>query len=168
MASLVSPGVQVKEIDLTNVVPSTSSTVGAIAGSFAWGPCDVITTVSSETELIDKFGKPGAETFETTLQAAQFLSDGSALRAVRAVGSSALNATASGTGILTKKQRNIRYANTCGWRLGASQISWSYRQCYWSSIRNRPNKFSWRVLVDRQCRIRTRYISGSSSGRRLE
>ena len=104
MASLVSPGVQVKEIDLTNVVPSTSTTVGAIAGSFAWGPCDVITTVSSETELIDKFGKPGAETFETTLNAAQFLSYGSALRVVRAVGSSALNGTASGTGILTKNK----------------------------------------------------------------
>ena len=45
MAFLVSPGVQVKEIDLTNVVPSTSSTIGAMAGAFTWGPAEEIHTV---------------------------------------------------------------------------------------------------------------------------
>jgi hypothetical protein len=104
MANLVSPGVQVKEIDLTNVVPSVSSTVGAMAGSFQWGPADEVTTVSSETELVDKFGKPDANTFESVLTAAQFLSYGSACKVVRAVGTSARNATASGTGILTKNK----------------------------------------------------------------
>ena len=102
MANLVSPGVQVKEIDLTNVVPSVSSTVGAMAGAFAWGTVNEVVTVSSETELVNTFGKPDANTFESVLTAAQFLSYGSALKVVRAVGSSALNATASGTGILTQ------------------------------------------------------------------
>jgi len=102
MAFLVSPGVQVKEIDLTNVVPSTSSTIGAMAGAFQWGPVEEITTVSSETELVDKFGKSNADTFESVLTAAQFLSYGSALKVVRATGTSARNATASGTGILAK------------------------------------------------------------------
>ncbi len=102
MAFLVSPGIQVKEIDLTNVVPSTSSTIGAMAGAFQWGPCEEVTTVSSETELVDKFGKPNADTFESVLSAAQFLSYGSALNVVRAVKSTARNATASGTGVLAK------------------------------------------------------------------
>ena len=102
MASLVSPGVQVKEIDLTNVVPSTSSTIGAMAGSFQWGPVNEVATVTSETELVEKFGKPSAETFESVLTASQFLSYGEDLRVVRAVGTSARNATASGTGILTQ------------------------------------------------------------------
>jgi hypothetical protein len=102
MAFLVSPGVQVKEIDLTNVVPSTSSTIGAMAGAFQWGPCEEITTVTSETELVDKFGKPNSETFESVLSAAQFLSYGNHLKVVRAVGTSARNATLSGTGILAK------------------------------------------------------------------
>jgi len=102
MAFLVSPGVQVKEIDLTNVVPSTSSTIGAMAGAFQWGPADEVTTVTSETELVEKFGKPSAETFESVLTASQFLSYGEDLRVVRAVGTSARNATASGTGILTQ------------------------------------------------------------------
>ena len=102
MAFLVSPGVQVKEIDLTNVVPSTATTVGAMAGGFAWGPAEVVTTVSSESELVETFGKPDASTFESVLTAAQFLSYGSALKVVRAVGTAARNATASGTGILAK------------------------------------------------------------------
>ena len=101
MAFLVSPGVQVKEIDLTNVVPAVSSTTGAMAGAFTWGPCDEVTTVTSETELVEKFGKPDSGTFESVLTAAQFLSYGNNLKVVRAVGG-AKNATASGTGILTK------------------------------------------------------------------
>lgn len=102
MANLVSPGVQVKEIDLTNVVPSVSSTIGAMAGAFQWGPAEQVVTVTSETELVDQFGATSAETFESVLSAAQFLSYGNALKVVRAVGSSARNATASGTGILAK------------------------------------------------------------------
>ena len=102
MAFLVSPGVQVKEIDLTNVVPSTSSTIGAMAGAFQWGPCEEVTTVTSETELVNKFGKTSAETFESVMTAAQFLSYGNNLKVVRAVGTSARNATLSGTGILAK------------------------------------------------------------------
>ena len=104
MANLVSPGVQVKEIDLTNVVPSVSTTSGAMAGSFAWGVVNEVVTVSSETQLIETFGKPDANTFESVLTAAQFLSYGSALKVVRAVGASALNATASGTGILSQNK----------------------------------------------------------------
>ena len=104
MANLVSPGVQVKEIDLTNVVPSVSSTAGAMAGAFAWGTVNEVVTVSSETELVSTFGKPDANTFESVLSAAQFLSYGSALKVVRAVGTSARNATASGTGILTQNK----------------------------------------------------------------
>ena len=102
MANLVSPGVQVKEIDLTNVVPSVSSTIGAMAGAFTWGPANEIVTVTSETELVDKFGEPNADTFESVLSAAQFLSYGNNLKVVRAVGTSARNATVSGTGILTQ------------------------------------------------------------------
>lgn len=104
MANLVSPGVQVKEIDLTNVVPSVSSTIGAMAGAFTWGPANEICTVTSETQLVEKFGEPNADTFESVLSAAQFLSYGNNLKVVRAVGTSARNATASGTGILTQNK----------------------------------------------------------------
>ena len=73
-----------------------------MAGAFQWGPCEEVTTVTSETELVNKFGKPSAETFESVMTAAQFLSYGNNLKVVRAVGTSARNATLSGTGILAK------------------------------------------------------------------
>ena len=48
MAFQVSPGVQVKEIDLSNVVPAVSSTRGAFAGLFQWGPVDEVKTSYEE------------------------------------------------------------------------------------------------------------------------
>ena len=68
MAFQVSPGVQVKEIDLSNVVPAVSSTRGAFAGIFQWGPVDEVKTVSDGQQLVDEFYKPantdaGAEDF---------------------------------------------------------------------------------------------------------
>jgi len=93
MAFLVSPGVQVKEIDLTNVVPATASSIGAIAAPFQWGPVEDIVTVGSETQLVGTFGKPNADTFQGFMQASQFLSYGNALRAVRVVGDAARNST---------------------------------------------------------------------------
>ena len=51
MAFQVSPGVQVNEIDATNVVPAVSTSIGGFAGSFNWGPVEQIMTVSSEMNL---------------------------------------------------------------------------------------------------------------------
>ena len=75
-----------------------------MAGAFAWGPVNEVVTVSSETQLVEKFGKSDANTFESVLTASQFLSYGNNLKVVRAVGSAARNATASGTGILTQNK----------------------------------------------------------------
>jgi hypothetical protein len=102
MAFLVSPGIQVNEIDLTNVVPATSASIGAIAGSFQWGPADQVVTVGTEKQLVEIFGQPNNDTFNSVLTAAQFLSYGDSLRVVRSVGSSALNAAVGGTGVLLK------------------------------------------------------------------
>ena len=38
MAFQLSPGVNVSEIDLTTIVPSVATSIGAFAGQFAWGP----------------------------------------------------------------------------------------------------------------------------------
>jgi len=47
----VSPGVSISEIDLTTVIPAVSSTTGAIAGRFDWGPVDLRVLVDSEETL---------------------------------------------------------------------------------------------------------------------
>ena len=58
MAFLVSPGVQVKEVDLTNVVPAVATSIGAIACPFEKGPVSEVTNISSEEQLVKIFGKP--------------------------------------------------------------------------------------------------------------
>ena len=73
MAFLVSPGVQVREFDLTTVVPAVATTEGAIAGVFSWGPVEKIGLVSSERDLVNKYGEPTDNNFETFFTAASFL-----------------------------------------------------------------------------------------------
>ena len=99
MAFQVSPGVQVKEIDLTNVVPAVASTTGGYAGTFNWGPVDEVVTVSDSKGLVDTFGAPantnaGAEDFYS---AESFLKYGSNLRVVRINTTGLFNANSAGS-----------------------------------------------------------------------
>jgi len=102
MAFLVSPGVQVNEVDLTNVVPAVATSIGAIAGAFEKGPVSTIVNISSEEELVEIFGKPtttGSQ-FETFFSAANFLKYTDSLKVVRAE-SAIVNAGAN-SGILIR------------------------------------------------------------------
>ena len=103
MSFLVSPGVNVREIDLTNVVPAVATSIGAIGGAFQKGPVGSVTTISSEEELVQIFGKPQSTSnqFETFFTAANFLQYADNLKVVRAE-SGVLNATAGGTGLLVR------------------------------------------------------------------
>jgi phage tail sheath protein FI len=105
MAFQVSPGVQVQEIDATNVVPAVSTSIGGFAGAFNWGPVDEIVTVSSENELAAKFGAPDDSTAKHFLVAASFLKYGNALKVVR-VASGHENATSDGSGQLIKNDED--------------------------------------------------------------
>ena len=97
----LSPGVLVKEIDLTNFVPAVATSIGAMAGAFQKGPVGEITAIGSEQELVKVFGKPNGSNFETWFTAANFLQYGNALRIVRAE-SGITNATANDNGLLIK------------------------------------------------------------------
>ena len=57
--NLASPGIVVKEIDLTTgrVTPS-SDKVGAIVAPFAKGPVNYPTLIESENDLLNTFGEP--------------------------------------------------------------------------------------------------------------
>ena len=101
MAFQVSPGVNINEIDASNVVPAVSTSIGGFAGAFNWGPTEQIITVSSENELASTFGAPDDSTAKYFLVAASFLKYGNALKVVRASSGHA-NATAQGTGQLIK------------------------------------------------------------------
>ena len=114
MAFQLSPGVNISEVDLTTVVPSVATTIGGLAGAFTWGPANEITIISNETQLVDRFGKPDANTFPSFFTAANFLSYGSDLRIVRSVGTGAKNATAnsSATTILIENKTDYEQSHS--------------------------------------------------------
>lgn len=98
MAFQVSPGVNIREIDLSTVVPAVSASVGAVAGVFGWGPAEERVLVSSENSLVKIFGKPTADNYETFYTAANFLAYGNALYVARAIDAAAKNAQALKSG----------------------------------------------------------------------
>ncbi len=86
MGFQVSPGVEVKEIDLTNVIPAVSTSIGGFSGYFKWGPINEISLLSSEKALLQKFGTPDSSVLyaDPFFQAASFLEYGDAIKVVRA------------------------------------------------------------------------------------
>jgi hypothetical protein len=74
LISQASPHVQLKEIDLSGIVPAVTSTTGAFVGDFAWGPSNEPVLVGNEAELVSKFGSPkdGSDS-KDFLAVAQFL-----------------------------------------------------------------------------------------------
>ena len=105
---LSSPGISVREVDLTRGGVNASINVTAgIAGPFKKGPVNEVCRINNEKELVDKFGGPGVGLtdyhYETWYAASNFLSYGGQLDVVRAgggnvAGSQMVNANA-GVGI---------------------------------------------------------------------
>jgi len=100
MTFQVSPGVNTSEIDLTTVIPAVSTSSGAVAGPFEWGPVNSVRQVSNENELVSLFGKPSTNTAQTFFTAASFLAYASDLRVIRAAHGSSNNAI-GGIGVFT-------------------------------------------------------------------
>ena len=84
MSFQLSPGVQVREIDLTTVIPSVATTDAAIGGVFRWGPVEKATLVTNEDELVARYGRPTSDNAETFFTAASFLAYSNSLYVSRA------------------------------------------------------------------------------------
>lgn len=100
MTFQVSPGVNTSEIDLTTVIPAVSTSSGAVAGPFDWGPVETVRQVSNENELVSVFGKPSTNSAQTFFTGANFLAYASDLRVIRAANTAARNSYAN-TGTMT-------------------------------------------------------------------
>ena len=92
----VSPGVNVTEIDLSTVVPAVSTTEGVIVGTFTQGQVEQTTLITSEEDLVARFGKPNSNNYETFFTASNFLSYGNKLYVTRVTAADAVTASASG------------------------------------------------------------------------
>ena len=110
MASQISPGVVLRERDLSNaVVVGTSSQTAAFASTFQKGPIGEVVTISDQKDLLSVFGKPTDANAEDWFVASEFLGYGGQLAVVRAE-TGASNAVDAGPTVLVK--------NTADWEGG--------------------------------------------------
>ena len=80
----LSAGVVFREIDLTTIIPAVSTSTGAMAGVFGWGPVGEIVSIGSEPILVQTLGAPTNLNPETWFTCANFLSYTNSLLVVRA------------------------------------------------------------------------------------
>ena len=119
--NLVSPGVKVREVDLTiGRADAAAEQVGAIAGPFELGPVDVPILIETEQDLLKTFGKPLSTDaqYDYWLSASSYLSYGGILRVVRSDGDTLKNATA-GTAVKVKSYED--YVNN-----RSSDTTWNF------------------------------------------
>jgi hypothetical protein len=101
-----SPNINVREFDLSGVVPAVTTSTGAIAGEFAWGPVEQPILVGNEAELVSNFGAPGLDSDVSTatdfLTASTFLKYSSNTYVTRVYADSDRNSVAAGDSQLIK------------------------------------------------------------------
>tara|TARA_B100000902_G_scaffold44867_1_gene52453 strand:- start:5303 stop:7732 length:2430 start_codon:yes stop_codon:yes gene_type:complete len=125
--NLVSPGVKVREVDLTiGRIDNINDQVGAIAGPFERGPVDVPLLIETENDLTQTFGKPLStdSQYEYWMSASSYLSYGGILRVIRSAHPDLSNANvALAGGSLANLQINSSedYTNN-----HLEDINWTY------------------------------------------
>lgn len=92
MSFMLSPGVTVREWDLTQIIPQVATAGAAIVGGFEWGPLEKFSYVSDEEALVRQYGRPDDDNFGYWFCAKNFLDYSRNLKVVRVVGEGAQNA----------------------------------------------------------------------------
>lgn len=82
--SLLSPGVEIQEIDASVIVPTVSNSVACFSGNFVKGPVESYLLVSNEDELVEYYGKPTKLNYNDWMQCSSFLQYGNQLLISRA------------------------------------------------------------------------------------
>lgn len=98
MAIQLSPAVTVREIDLTNVIPAVSTSIGAAVIEAAWGPVMDVTSIDSENVMVQRFGKPNNYNAANWFAAANFLAYSGECLIVRSDTTNQRNAVSKLTG----------------------------------------------------------------------
>ena len=112
--NLASPGIVVKEVDLTiGRVDPTAEGIGAIVGPFEKGPVNEPVLINNERELLNTFGSPYANDnqFETWLVASSYLAYGGSLQVVRSDDTGFINAFAGAASTGPKIRSYEDYVN---------------------------------------------------------
>ena len=114
MASQVSPGIVLKERDLSNAVIVGASTITAgVASTFQKGPIGKAVNIASQKELLSIFGAPAEENAEDWFVASEFLNYGGRLSVVRAA-TGVNTATDTGAAVVVKNDEDWEAGNGSG------------------------------------------------------
>lgn len=127
---LVSPGVKVREVDLTvGRIDALSDQTGAICGPFSQGPVLEPILIENEQELLNIFGKPisSDRQYEYWYSASNYLQYGGVLRVARTDGANLRNANVGAVGVASTSTLKIKsyedyknnYESTSSYRFAA-------------------------------------------------
>lgn len=94
--SLLSPGVQVTEIDASTIAPTVSTSVGVFCGNFDKGPVGTYLLISNTDELEEFYGLPNNSNYNSWYQAYNFLQYGNFLYVARATNTAGTSTELSG------------------------------------------------------------------------
>jgi phage tail sheath protein FI len=149
MAFQLSPGVAVVEKDFSGIIPAVATSAGGFAGTFVWGPVLDPVTISSETTLVQRFGKPTDATAQSFFTAANFLAYTNNLLTVR-VDTDSYNATASGATGATKIKNEDHYEATASTgQLSVGEWAAKYPGALGNSISvEMADADTWNPIVD--------------------
>ena len=147
--NLVSPGVIVKEIDATNVVPAVSTSDAGFAAAFLWGPADTITTIKSEVDLAKTFGKPTTTAVEQNWHvASNFLAYAGSLNVVRTLGAEEYNAADVTTdGVLSALSDTTPTPSTA-WEASQSAVTFDATSTSGSGLITGTGKATFSIVTD--------------------
>ena len=125
-STLLSPGVVIQERDLTlGSIETVEVNVGAIAGAFTKGPVNKPVRISSESELLSKFGEPNDSNYETWFAASSFLAYGGVLDVVRSSGASLKTANVGGVSLTINSVEDYEgnyYDGTAAWDYASRSV----------------------------------------------
>jgi phage tail sheath protein FI len=91
MSNLLSPGVQVKEFDLSTTIQRGGASATGVVGEFEKGPINEIVLITSEDQFISIFGRPTNKTYNSFFTVTNFLKYSSTVQVVRCATSEVKN-----------------------------------------------------------------------------
>lgn len=110
--ALLSPGIETIERNFASSASAAAFGSAATVGKFQWGPAQQVTSIFSESNLLETFGEPNRRTQPSWFSAQRILTEGNDLKLVRAVNSeSSANAHPAVGGLqITIDQAGTGYA----------------------------------------------------------
>ncbi len=104
--SLLSPGVEIQEIDASQIAPTVSNSIACFAGNFDKGPVGVYMLITNENDLTTYYGYPNKLNYNDWMQASTFLTYGNKLFLSRAANTDGSTSEISGVTVAADAVNN--------------------------------------------------------------